>query len=348
VSDAPAIFGRSIMAAPRVTVLTTLYNKGPFVEEAVRSALAQTFTDFELLVVDDLGTDDGMDRVRRFDDPRIRIITNPVNLGRADAANRGFDEARGEYIAILDADDIMMPERLAEQVAFLDAHPEVGALGTYVRYFGRIDSVGQWPLTDSECRGRILMADPVLYPSAMFRKAHLDAKGVRCPAGWRVPGMDYLFLCDLARATRFANLPKELTRHRLGEQNMRHGRDPVVDRAVLYRVVFEKFGIPLSEEELELQLMLHDLHTAPPTSERVKRLHAWCDELIRRVRHLDPDTPVVLGREVQRRWDRLFFRLADRSTAAGFTHLRLSRDRRPDRWRYLLATALRGGGKSSR
>ncbi len=88
----------------RVTVLMTLHNKGPFVEEAVRSVLASTLTDLELLVVDDASTDGGLDIVRGIHDPRIRILESAVNTGRAAAANRGLDAARGTFVAVLDAE----------------------------------------------------------------------------------------------------------------------------------------------------------------------------------------------------------------------------------------------------
>lgn len=327
--------------APKVTVLSTLFNKGPYVEEAIESVLAQTFTDFELLVVDDASTDDGPERVRRYTDPRIRIIANPTNLGRAGAANRGWSAAQGTYVAVLDADDMMMPDRLSEQVAYLDAHPEVGALGTYVRYFGATEGVGPWPLTDRECRGRMLIGDPILYGTAMFRKAHLDAHGVRYPEDWRRPGMDYLFLLEAARATRFAGLPNDLTAYRIGEQNMRHGRDQLKDRAATYRAAFDKLGVNATDQEIDLQLMLHDLHTEPLSARRVRQLHAWLVDLQERAERSGLFDPEVFRHEWHRRWDRLYFKLADQNTAAALAHLRVSRDFRIARWRYLLATAWR-------
>ncbi|HRH38589.1 MAG TPA: glycosyltransferase family 2 protein, partial [Flavobacteriales bacterium] len=165
------------MPAPRVTVLTTLYNKGAFVEDAIRSVLASSFADFELLVVDDASTDDGLLRARAFTDPRIRILTSETNTGRADAANRGYDAARGEYIAVLDADDIAAPDRLEKQVAFLDAHPEVGVCGSYAQTFGIRDHIATWPLTDEEARGLLLFQDPLLYGSAIIRRSVLEEHG---------------------------------------------------------------------------------------------------------------------------------------------------------------------------
>lgn len=331
------------MEGPRVTVLMTYYNKGPFVVEAVNSVLSSTFTDLELLIVDDASTDGGLEAVRAIGDPRIRILHNPVNLGRAGAANRGYDEARGEYIAVLDADDTMHPTRLEKQATYLDAHRGIGALGTYAQRIGSWEEVAKWPLTDRASKGRMLMGDPILYGTAMFRRAVLDANGVRCKTHWRHPGMDYLFLLDVARATDFAGLPETLTFYRMGDQNFRHGRDPVEDRAVLYREVLRGFGIPFTEEDIDRQLMLHKLFRTPPTAEHVRGLHAWMQRLQRISQERGLFDAEVFAAELDRRWKSLFFALADHNTGAAMAHLRLSGGFAPARWRYLATVALRRG-----
>ena len=93
--------------APRITVLMTYCNEGTYVQEALESVLRSTFTDFELLVVDDASRDDGLAFIRAFADTRLRILESTVNTGRAAEANRGYDAALVEYMATLDADDIM-------------------------------------------------------------------------------------------------------------------------------------------------------------------------------------------------------------------------------------------------
>ena len=135
------------MPQVKVTVLMTLYNKAPFVAEAARSVLEGSFTDLELLVVDDASTDGGPEVVLALNDPRVRLVRNERNSGRAASANRGYDEARGEYVAVLDADDVQHPDRLLLQVAFMDAHPEVGICGTGARYFGARSGESFWPAT---------------------------------------------------------------------------------------------------------------------------------------------------------------------------------------------------------
>src|SRR5262245_31351165 len=108
---------------PRVSVVMATYNPGALVEETLRSLLRQTLTDFERLIVDDASTDDTVARICQFQDRRIRLIRNARNVGVANARNIGLDAARGDYLAPCDHDDLSLPERLEQQVRFLDAHP---------------------------------------------------------------------------------------------------------------------------------------------------------------------------------------------------------------------------------
>ena len=312
------------MAAPRVTVLTTLYNKGPFVEDAVRSILANSFTDFELLVVDDASTDDGPERVRAITDPRIRILTSPTNTGRAAAANRGFDAARGELIAVLDADDVAHPERLAKQVAFLDAHPEIGAVGSYAQVIGQRDHVAQWPITDAEARGLLLFEDPLLYGSAMFRRAVIQQGGLRCDEQWKWPGMDYLFLLDVIRACRVATIPEALTSYRIGEHNFRHGRDAVEDTARILREAFLHFAIEANEIDVRAHLFLLRRMGRSPNAEELRALFAWVAKLRAFNKHAQVFTPHVLDARLEAELAHWYYVLADTDASLARLHLRLS------------------------
>jgi glycosyltransferase involved in cell wall biosynthesis len=115
---------------PRVSVVSTVYNGESYFDRAIPGILAQTFDDFEFIVVDDGSTDRSLDKLRELaqSDARIRVFA-PGRLGAAAAYNYGVAQAQGDYIARQDFDDRSYPDRLRLQVAFLDSHPEVGVVG---------------------------------------------------------------------------------------------------------------------------------------------------------------------------------------------------------------------------
>jgi glycosyltransferase involved in cell wall biosynthesis len=307
---------------PKVTVLMTLHNKGPYVEEAVRSVLASTLADLELLVVDDASTDGGLDVVKGITDPRIRILESALNTGRPAAANRGYDAATGEYIAVLDADDRIHPERLARQASYLDGHPEVGACGSWLQFFGGRDLVHRLPAEDEEARALSVFGVPVSYGACMFRRSVLEEHGLRCPAAWHTPGMDYLFMLDVGRHTRYANIPEVLTDYRIGAQNMRHGRDARRDLFLVSREMFRLLGIPASEPEVWAHLHLHEPPHPPLGAAGVWRVHRWKQELVRTTTHLFPGPS--FSRQLEQRWDRLFHILVKEDAGASLMHIALS------------------------
>lgn len=331
-SDVPAV--------PKVTVLMTLYNKGAFVEAAVRSVLASTFKDFELLVVDDASTDVGLGIVRGIGDPRIRVLECDRNTGRAAAANRGYDAARGEYVAVLDADDLMEPSRLALQVPFMDANPDIGVCGGWMQAFGDQDTLLRTPPTDEEARGIMLFGVPALYPTCMFRRSMLEAHHLRCDPAWLSPGMDYLFLLDIGAHARFANLQQVVARYRWGQQNMRHGRDPVKDARTLYRAVLDRVGLSPSPEEVDLHLYLLELERPLPNAGAVRALFSWKEKLLHahRGRSLFPGSSFEA--QVQHRWDTLFHALVRKDASAALAHMRCS-GRVRERAGYLMIFTLR-------
>ena len=108
-----------------------VYNSEQFVAEAIESILRQTFTDFEFFIVDDGSTDGSLAIIQEFAerDPRIRVFAFPENRGEATARNTGMAHVTGKYVTGMDSDDFSLPQRLEKQVAFLDAHPDIGAVG---------------------------------------------------------------------------------------------------------------------------------------------------------------------------------------------------------------------------
>lgn len=199
---------------PRVTVLMPAYQCAPYVAEAVDSVLAQTFRDFVLLVVDDGSTDGTWERLQTYRrDPRVRL-EQQAHQGMAAGLNRGMHSADTVYIARMDADDRCAPGRLAAQVAFLDAHPEVDVVGTGYR---PIDAAGvpgstrDVLLRDADLRRQLYVASPFVHGSVLFRCDVVLAAGGYDAARW--PAEDYDLWCRLGGG--FANLPGPLYDYRV-------------------------------------------------------------------------------------------------------------------------------------
>jgi glycosyltransferase involved in cell wall biosynthesis len=201
-----------------VSVITTTYNGLPFLTEAIGSVLDQTYADFEYILVDDGSTDATPEAVAAFVDSRLRYIRCD-RIGRAAALNRALAEAAGQYVANLDADDLMLPGRLVAQKAFLDDRPVVGMVGSayYLGYPDGSQQSMEFPLSDAELRRRLFIGYPFIHSAVMYRRESLVAAGgfdqsLPC-------AIDYDACARVALAANLANLPDFLAIRRVHGEN---------------------------------------------------------------------------------------------------------------------------------
>lgn len=184
-----------------------------YLREAVSSILQQTFTDFEFLIVNDSPQNTKLNEIiESFNDNRIKYYINDRNLGIAGSRNLLLDKAQGEYIAIMDHDDVSLPERLMKQVEFLDNNPDIGAVGcSYQRIpDGKIKMM---PANDIDIKCSLFTRCALLHPSTMIRKSILIENQIRYEIEY-TPAEDYALWCNLVPFTRFANLPDILFHYR--------------------------------------------------------------------------------------------------------------------------------------
>ncbi|MBI3999274.1 MAG: glycosyltransferase [Candidatus Omnitrophica bacterium] len=168
------------MKFPLVSVIIPTYNREHLLVDAVESVLSQTFKDYELIVVDDGSTDGTEEIIKRKYDGKIRYFKQE-NQGISGARNRGIREAKGEYIAFLDSDDLWLPEKLEKQVAFLDSHPEVGLICTKLwRYaIGKESEKRLCPeYFSAEFKDLLVSNNYVPTTTVMVRKECLDQIGL--------------------------------------------------------------------------------------------------------------------------------------------------------------------------
>lgn len=221
--------------SPAVSVVLPVYNCPEFVGEAIESILHQSCTDFELIVIDDGSKDDTLSVVRRFDDARIGVFTQE-NQGLAATLNRGIRIARGRYVARQDQDDVSMPERLARQVAYLDAHPRCALLGTWAEIWAgtrKTERAHRHPADNASLKFELLLNNPFVHSSVMLRKAALDAVGGYSTDPQRQPPEDYELWSRIAREWEVANLPEVVHRYReIAGSMSRHGPSPFLNHLV--------------------------------------------------------------------------------------------------------------------
>lgn len=203
------------MSAPTVSVLMSVRNGMPWVREAVGSVLSQTVGDLELIVIDDGSTDGTSDLLASIHDPRLRVERRPA-AGLAQTLNHALEQARAPLVARLDADDLALPERLARQRAFLDAHGEIGLLGTGAREVepsGREVRVVRPPADDAEIRRVLIRHNPFVHSSVMMRRRLVEQVGGYEPTF--AVAQDYDLWLRMSRITRMANLAEPLVVRRL-------------------------------------------------------------------------------------------------------------------------------------
>lgn len=195
---------------PIVSVIMPVYNAEAYVGEAIESILAQTYIDIDFIIINDGSVDSTADIVESYADSRIRYYANDMNRGIVYTLNRGLSLAKGEYIARMDSDDVSLPERLAQQVAYMEKHPRVVACGTLYGLYGKVDSN---PI-DVAVSAQDIRVDMALYcqfahSMVMIRKSVLDEHHLHYREDYKY-AEDYKLWTELLQYGDMVNIPKVL------------------------------------------------------------------------------------------------------------------------------------------
>lgn len=317
---------------PRVTVLLPSYKGEEFVVSAVRSILGQTFTDLELICFDDGSPDRTPEMLRAVEaeDSRFRLICNEKNLGLPGSMNRGFEIARGEFIAIMHHDDLAVPDRIEAQVAFMDAHPEVGVCGGWLDAFGAETGLYRYPEHSDDIKAGLIFRPTFGHPAVMWR-ANLREKGVLTYDDIeRTPFCveDWGFWVRLRHVTEFANLQRPLIRYRRGEQSastvMKNtGKELALRRIILHRL-FDELGITASEREMELHLACSMLRVQDLGADDVAAMKTWLDKLVSANERTGAFPRAAFRTLLRERWEDLSNHLASGNWRGRVAHAQAS------------------------
>jgi glycosyltransferase involved in cell wall biosynthesis len=301
-------------AAPAISVVMSVYNGEKYAPEAVESILAQTFRDFELIVIDDGSTDGTKALLEGFAqrDTRVRLISRP-NKGLTKTLNEGLGVARGEFVARMDADDVSLPTRFEKQIEFLRANPDcvcVGARVLRVDPYGSPLSESDHKLTHEEIDAQLIeqgLGWAITHPVAMMRRDAVQQVG-----GYREQfktSQDLDLWLRLAEVGRLANLPEILLKYRYHPES----------------VGFTKF----EEQRRVKSIILSDAYTrrgrTPPTE--------WPKAIF---------TPLPVAEQL-RRWARTALKANNRDIAKKHAINALKREPlKVDSWRVMLRVYVLG------
>jgi len=254
---------------PLVSVIMPAFNCAKYIGEAIESILSQTFTDFEFIIIDDGSKDETHNLLLGYveKDTRIRLIRNEKNLGIATSFNKGLRIAKGKYIARMDADDISMPSRFEQQIAFLFKHPSVGVLGTTAKVINEHgETMDRYfvPADHSMIAWALPFGHDFANPTVMIR-----AKVIKKAGGYFAEtsiAEDVELWIKLAETTRFANIQKDLLIYRTHPQatsrikNKMQREDALIARE---KFISRMIGTPIPHEMMiwlrESQTKYHSL-----------------------------------------------------------------------------------------
>lgn len=199
---------------PFISVLMPVFNAADFLKDAIESILEQSFGHFELLIIDDGSTDASLEIARQFNDTRIRVISLDENGGIISALNLGLREAKGKYLARMDADDIAFLNRFEKQIDFLENNPDVGCLGTSFQWLHEPYEKSWVQYYDSEnIKISLLFGCSICHPTVMFRMDEIRRHDLIYPHKY-LHAEDYAFWVLLSQHMKIANLTEPLLYYR--------------------------------------------------------------------------------------------------------------------------------------
>jgi glycosyltransferase involved in cell wall biosynthesis len=292
---------------PTVSIVMPVYNTQKYLEEAIGSVLAQSFDDFELIAVNDGSTDDSPAILNRYRkrDPRIHVL-HQNNNGISAARNSGMRYARGKYIAVMDSDDVCLPERLSKQVELMENHPEVGLCGSRCSFFGCDgEYAGIVPPVDSNCVKSLLLLVPTLSNTSLMMRRDLVIRNNLFYDESLVAAEDYDLSRRFSQCCKITNLTDILMRIRVHNtsttQRIREKNDKCL--SAVHRRVLSELGIRASEEELDLHLSVSTgAYCVSRSREYVDSIEKWFCKLTEANTNARVYEPSALAKVLFERW----------------------------------------------
>lgn len=233
---------------PLVSIIMSVYNGEKFIAETIQSILNQSYTKFELIIVDDCSTDNTVSVIECFNDDRIVLLKNDKNMRLAYSLNKAIKASNGKYIARMDADDLCMTDRLPLQVKYMEEHPDIAVLGGSAQQFGARSALMTYPTEHETIKTELLFSNPLCHPAVMFRRSAIaEWYNVEVKAG-----QDYELWSRLIWKVKFHNLSDTLIKYRIHSHQTKHILGQAQKQGVVFACqnMLAMFGT-YSEEEVK-------------------------------------------------------------------------------------------------
>lgn len=258
------------------------YNVEKYIREAIESILKQTYTNWELIIIDDASEDNTCKVIKTYESEQIKLLRNKRNLGLAQSLNIAYQQAKGKYLFRLDSDDVALSNRIAEQVNFMEKYPEIVACSSVIEYFGREHGYWHPPFKHSEIICYLLFSAQLTHSASIIRKNSLLDNAIEYNTRVKI-AEDYDLWCRLAKVGKLANLPEVLTKVR------KHGNSTTQDKVELKKCLNlvrlqqlrQNLNISPSEAELQLHHEFSHYPEVPVDLAYLKRAEAWLAKLAR-------------------------------------------------------------------
>jgi len=242
---------------PKVSVLMPVYNGAQHLRESIESIQRQTFTDWEFIIINEFGSNDGSAEIVEMHadvDKRIRLVQNDQRLGLGESLNKGIRLAEGEYIARIDADDLSHPTRFAKQVLLMDDNPNVAICGTYQRHFGsNINWVHRPPVKAEQTRTNLLFKCDLCHSTLMLRRKMLIDHDLFYDNTYL--NEDFELWTRVLVVADIVNIPEVLGEYRHSENNITKQKKEALETesgSIVAKSLLRNLNISISQEDHEL------------------------------------------------------------------------------------------------
>jgi len=252
------------MPKPELSIIMPLYNSELFVGKAVESLLSQSYSDFELIIVNDCSTDGSMETLKQFNDPRINILYNETNQGIVFSRNKGQEVATGRFIAPFDSDDVAMPDKFKLQIDFLKKHTNYSMIGSWVRM---IDEHGNLLKKSWKLNAKPEQIPAILFFRNYFVQSAVTMQREAIPKQGYRKGYDlvedWMMWHEIAAKYPVWNLPEFLVKYRVHQQGNSQN-DPAQLRRkdkLMFEFLFQNLGLHPASNDFELYSLIKNKQT---------------------------------------------------------------------------------------